>query len=514
MVVMASELDALPHHPEDLRQYCLQLLAALQEKDGIIEKLSHQLELFRRYLYGRRSEKLDPAQLMLEFASWVKALNETTLATAAPAAAPSPTADARRQRGHGRTPLPALLPRERVEHALPAETACGTCGRELVKIGEETSEQLDYKPASLFVIEHVRFKYACQACEGNVVTTPMPAQPIDKGRPGPGLLAQVVTAKFTDHLPLNRQAEIFARHGVELSRQTLCDWVGAAADLLVPVYRDLTASVLSSKVVHTDDTPVPVLDPDRRATREGHLWVYVGDQSPADLVYDFTPTRTRAGPAAFLGDFRGYLQADAYGGYHALYATGRIVEVGCWAHARRYFWDAKGADAARALLALGFIRELYRVETDARELAADERRTVRQERARPILERFKQWLDEQADVVLPRSPIGEAVIYSRNQWAALTRYVDDGDLAIDNNVSERALRKVVVGRANWLFCGSDEGGRRAAILYSIVATCKEHGLDPWAYLSDVLARIPTHPDHRRAELLPRNWKAARASIRQ
>jgi transposase len=509
---MAGDLAALPEHPDDLRQYCLQLLAALHEKDHVIDKLSHQLELFRRYLYGRRSEKLDPGQLLLEFASWAKAMNETTGAPAAPAEAPPP---ARPRRGHGRAPLPALLPRQRVEHTLPeAECACRTCGDPLVKIGEETSEQLDYTPASLFVIEHVRFKYACRACEGHVVAATMPAQPIDKGRPGPGLLAQVITAKFTDHLPLNRQTEIFARHGVELSRQTLCDWIGAGADLLGPLYRDLTVSVLSSKVVHTDDTPVPVLDREGRPTREGRLWVYVSDHTPADLVYDYTPTRSRAGPAAFLGDFRGYLQADAYAGYDALYATGRVVEVGCWAHARRYFWEAKGADTARALRALGVIRELYAVETDARALAPDARRAQRQDRARPILDRFKAWLDEQADLVLPKSPIGAAVNYARRLWPALTRYVDDGDLAIDNNVSERALRKVVVGRANWLFCGNDEGGRRAAILYSLVATCKEHGLDPWAYLSDVLARIPTHPDRRRAELLPRHWKAARATLPQ
>jgi transposase len=507
---MAADPDALPQHPDDLRQYCLQLLAALHEKDHVIEKLSHQLELFRRYLYGRRSETLDPAQLLLEFASWAKAMNEAPPADTAPDPTPPPAAHPRR--GHGRKHLPALLPRRRVEHTLP-ETACTcqTCGGALVKIGEETSEQLDYQPASLFVVEHVRFKYACQACEGNVVTSAMPAQPIDKGRPGAGLLAQVVTAKYADHLPLNRQAEIFARHGVELSRQTLCDWIGAAADLLGPVYDDLVTSVLASKVLHTDDTPVPVLDPERRTTREGRLWVYVGDQSPADIVYDYTPNRTRAGPAAFLGDFRGYLQADAYGGYDALYATGRVVEVGCWAHARRYFWDAKGADAGRALRALAFIRDLYAVESDARSLDGDARRRLREERARPVLARFRQWLDEQADVVVPKSPIGEAVTYARKQWTALTRYLDDGDLAIDNNVSERALRKIVVGRGNWLFCGSDEGGRRAAILYSLVATCKEHGIDPWAYLADVLARIPTHPDRQRAELLPRSWKAARAS---
>ena len=261
--------------------------------------------------------------------------------------------------------MPALLPRRRVEHALPEERCtCTACGTRLVKIGEETSEQLDYQPASLFVTEHVRFTYACQACEGTVVTAERPAAPIEKGRPGPGLLAQVVTAKYADHLPLNRQAEIFARHGVALARQTLCDWVAAAADLLAPLYEDLKATVLTSKVLHTDDTVVPVLDRDRTDTREGRLWVYVGDGRPADLVYDYTADRTRAGPIAFLGDFRGYLQADAYAGYDAVYATGRVVEVACWAHARRYFFDAKASDPARALPALGFIQQLYAVERE------------------------------------------------------------------------------------------------------------------------------------------------------
>ncbi len=506
---MAADANALPHHPDDLRQFCLQLLTEVHDQQQVIAKLSHELELFRRYLYGRRSEKLDPGQLLLEFASWVQALNKppAPATEAAPASNPAPA-----RRGHGRTPLPAFLPRQRVEHPLPeTQCTCAACGAPLARIGEETSEQLDYTPASLFITEHVRVKYACPTCEGNVVTSALPAQPIDKGRPGPGLLAQVVTAKFADHLPLNRQSEIFARQGVHLSRQTLCDWVADVAELLVPLYRDLTASVLGGKVVHTDDTPVPVLDAQRRATRDGRLWVYVGDQSPADIVYDYTPTRSRAGPLAVLGDFRGYLQADAYAGYDALYATGRVIEVGCMAHARRYFWEAKAADAARALPALGFIQQLYRVEAEAKALGAAARRELREAQARPILERFKGWLDEQADRVLPKSPIGDAVGYARGQWTALTRYLDDGDLAIDNNASERALRRIAVGRKNWLFCGSDEGGRRAAILYSLVATCKEHRLDPWAYLTDVLARISTHPDRRRAELLPRHWKVAQAT---
>jgi hypothetical protein len=328
------------------------------------------------------------------------------------------------------------------------------------------------------------------------------------------LLAQVITAKYADHLPLNRQVDIFARHGVALARQTLCDWVAEAAELLAPIYRDLQASVLASKVVHTDDTPVPVQDHERTRTRDGRLWVYVGDGHPADIVYDYTPTRNRAGPMEFLGAFRGYLQADAYAGYDTLYATGRVVEVGCWAHARRYFWDAKESDAARALPALGFIQQLYAVEAEAKALAAGARRVLREERSQPVLARFKRWLDEQAHLVLPKSPIGEAVSYARGQWTALTRYLEDGELSIDNNVSERALRRVVTGRKNWLFCGSDAGGTRAAILYSVVATCKEHGIDPWSYLRDVLERIPTHPNRRRAELLPRNWKAARAGTPQ
>jgi hypothetical protein len=240
--------------------------------------------------------------------------------------------------------------------------------------------------------------------------------------------------------------------------------------------------------------------------------VYVGDGHPATIVYDYTPTRSRGGPVAFLGDFRGYLQADAYAGYDALYATGRVVEVGCWAHARRYFWEAKATDPARALPALGFIQQLYRVEADAKALDAEARRVRRHEQAAPVLTRVKVWLDEQVHAVLPKSPIGEAITYARAQWTALTRYLEDGVLAIDNNASERALRRVVIGRKNWLFCGRDSGGTRAAILYSLVATCKEHGLDPWAYLRDVLERIPTHPNPRRADLLPANWKATHALL--
>jgi transposase len=314
---------ALPDHPDDLRQYCMQLLAELQHQTQLIEKLTHELALFRRYLYGRRSERLllDPTQLLLEFTTWLKAQNEAAPLPADATRAPEapPPASPRPRPGHRRNPLPAFLPRRRVEHTLPDEQCtCRACGARLVKIGEETSEQLDYQPASRLVTEHVRFKYACQACEGHVATSALPAQPIDKGRPGPGLLAQVITAKYADHVPLHRQVDIFARHGVALARQTLCDWVAEGAGLLEPVYHDLKAHVLASKVVQTDDTTVPVQDRARTTTRDGRLWVDVGDTQPATIVYDYTPTRSRAGPSAFLGDFRGYLQADAYAGYDAL----------------------------------------------------------------------------------------------------------------------------------------------------------------------------------------------------
>ena len=265
--------------------------------------------------------------------------------------------------------------------------------------------------------------------------------------------------------------------------------------------------MLTSKVIHTDDTVVPGAGSDRTETREGRLWVYVGDGRPADLVYDYTADRTRAGPIAFLGDFRGYLQADAYAGYDAVYATGRVVEVACWAHARRYFFDAKASDPARALPALGFIQQLYAVEREVKGADAETRRARRAEQATPVLTRFRQWLDAQADVVLPKSPIGEAVGYARAQWTALTRYREDGDLAIDNNVSERALRRVWAGTTGRSVAATPGAGGPPSSTASWRPA--SHGIDPWAYLRDVLDRIPTHPNRRRAELLPRQWKAAR-----
>jgi transposase len=509
---MALEPD-LPQDPRALQQLVIQLLATLQERDRQIGQLSSQLEALKRRLFGRRSEKMDPRQLMLELGAWLAA-QSAAAAEEAPAAAPvaESSEGSRTRPGHGRRRLPETLPRQRIEyHPLPEACTCRECAVPLKRIGEEVSEQLEYVPASFLVIEHARVQYACPQCQGNVVIGSLPVKPIDKGLPGPGLLAHVLTSKFADHLPLNRLEGIFARHGMELSRSTMCDWVAAAATSLEPVIGVMKGEVLASRKIHTDDTTVPVLDADRRSTRTGRLWVYLGDAEHPHVVFDYTPDRSRDGPMAFLRGYKGYLQADAYAGYNGVYAGQEVMEVACWAHARRKFFDAMPSDARRAQVALAHIRELYRIEKAARDLEAGPRQQLRVAEAKPVLETFKRWLAEQSACVLPKSPIGEAIGYARGQWQALQRYVDDGILDIDNNQAERALRRVAIGRKNWMFAGSDEGGRRAAIVYSVVASCAVLKINPYEYLRDVLARLPSAPPESLATLTPKSWKAALAT---
>jgi transposase len=344
-----------------------------------------------------------------------------------------------------------------VHDVAPAQRLCPGCGQERTAIGEEVSEQLDYQPASLFVVEHVRCKYACPHCQEHVTTAGKPAQPIDKGLPGPGLLAHVAVSKYLDHLPLHRLERIFSRHGVELSRSTLCDWMAAAARLLVPLAEQMRRRVLQSRVIHTDDTPVPVLDNTRDTTRQARVWVYLGDRDHPYTAYDYTPTHARDGPVQFLGEYRGYLQADAFAGYDGIYATGRVAEVACWAHARRKFYDARTADPERSHAALAWIRRLYDVEDQGKPLADAKRAALRQAESVPLLTAICQWLTEQRAAVLPKSPMGQAIGYALSNWPALCRYTEAGFLAIDNNASERALRGLAIGRKNWLFCGSDAG---------------------------------------------------------
>lgn len=412
----------------------------------------------------------------------------------------------------GRKPLPRHLKRERVEHDLPdGEKHCTRCDQDLRRIGEEVSERYEYLPAQMKVIEEACFTYAC-AC--TVKTAAKPAQPIEKSMAGASLLAQVIVSKWADHLPLHRQAKMFARHGIELPDQTLCGWMAQCAALLEPLYERLKRHVLSSKVVGTDDTPVKVLDRKLRQARKGRIWPYVGDRDHPSVVYDYTATRERAGPEAFLKSYRGYLQADAYVAYDSFFLKPErgMAEVGCWAHSRRHVYQALETDPSRMRTVLLLIAELYRVEKLARQrgLAGEDLRLLREQGARPVLEKLHAYLLEAREQLLPKSEAGQAVNYILKNWAALTRYVENPDLSIDNNHTERSLRGWAVGRGNWTFFGSDRGGRTAAVLRSFVASCELLKVDPFAWFHDVLSRIAEHPVTRLEELLPHRWAQAHA----
>ena len=512
------------HLPDDaaaLQQMVLRILAELQvttaqlnatsaelaAKERELQRVQHWLEQLLRQRYGQKRERVDENQLFL-FAAQIASTGQGP--PPEPKAAPSGPRPA--PPGHGRQPLPKSLQRRRVVYDVPeAERRCPECQGALKHIGEDIREELEYVPASLEVIEHACQKYACpKGCA--VVTAQKPAAPIEKGLAGPGLLAQVAVSKYGDHLPLNRQESIFARHGLELSRQTMCGWMADCAALVDPLYQWMKQRALRSKVVQTDDTPVPVLDPELPRTRTGRIWTYVGDAEHPYTVYDYTPSRSRDGPDEFLKDFRGYLQADAYSGYDHLYTEPDrgVTEVACMAHARRKFYEAQSSDIMRSMVVLAYIHLLYEVERQAREAQWDAaaRLALRQERAQPLLDDLKAYLERERLKVLPKSPIAQAIAYMLSNWEALVRYTEDGDLEIDNNAAERSLRGVAVGRRNWTFFGSDNGGHTAAVLSSLIATAKRHHIDPFAYLRHVFARISTHPQNRLEELLPDQWAAA------
>ncbi len=536
------EAAALPTDLASCHALIKELLDQLSSSHRKLTQMEHQLQQLLRRLYGRSSEKIDPRQLVL-FAELLKQMEAESPPAEVPQA-PMEAPAAARGKGHGRRRIPEDLPRERRLHDLLEEQKpCPCCGALREVIGQETSEQLDYVPAQLKVIEHVRLKYICKACEARaaeggpqIATAEKPLAPIEKGLAAPGLLAQVIVGKYCDHVPLNRLERIFRRHEIDLPRSTQWGWVFQCGQLLKPLTDLMAAEVRASRILHTDDTPVDVLDPPRGRTRQGRFWVYVGDAGHPYVVFDYTPNRSRDGPMEFLKDWgkdeRKYLQADAFGGYDGLYAGqagGQVIEVACWAHARRYFYNARKSDPAHSAQALGYIRLLYDVEREAKDLSAVERAAVRQERSAPILVEFRQWLGSllpggpagpggtycrgvaqgeawRRSLVLPKSPMGEAITYAFNQWAALCVYLLDGELDIDNNVSERALRRIAVGRNNWQFIGSDNGGATAAMMFSLIATCERHHVNPFEYLRDVLTRIASHASSRLAELLPPRWQ--------
>lgn len=518
---MSMDATSLPHDPDRLRALLLaeraqhattlatlaQIEATVSQQQRTIQQQEQTIARLLRKQYGPQQERIDPDQLMLFDTDELEALAEELAASKK-----EPPAPRTGKKGHGRRPLPRNLPRVQVLHELPeAERACPCCGEVRQEMGRETSEQLEYIPATLKVIEHVRVKYACRACEQEVTIAPKPPQPIDKGLPGPGLLAQTVLAKYGDHLPLYRQEDILLRHGVLIRRSTLCGWIAAAADLVQPLYELMCQLLLASRVIHTDDTSVKLLDGLLGHARTARFWAYVGDREHPYSVYDFTDSRQRDGPAKFLQGFSGYLQADAYGAYDGIYAGGQVIEVACWAHARRHWWEARTTDPRRAHHALGAIARLYQLESLLTNLSDDERQAARQEQAAPILTELREWLDEQRPAVLPKSPIGQAVTYTLNQWDALARYTENGSLAIDNNISERTVKIPAIGRKNWLFVASHEGGRRAAVLFSLVASCKANQVEPWAYLRDIFTRLPLLGDQPTPEsiaaFLPDRWLA-------
>ena len=425
-----------------------------------------------------------------------------------------------RKKKRGRRVIPDDIPVEVIQHELPeSERLCKIDGQVMPRIRWEESTQLDYVPATIRKIIHRRAVYACSAKhdQAKLMTAAKPPQPIEKGLPTAGLLAQVVVSKFGDHLPGYRQEDIFARHGINIRRSTIYGWLASVADLCQPLYALMKARVLDSKVIHTDDTQVKLIDHSIGSTRLARFWGYLGDNKNPYAVYDFTTTRERAGPQKFLTRFKGYLQADAYGGYDGIYSSSNdpdsgIVEVACWVHARRYWHKAREQDPTRAHHALAFISRLQEVERATRDCDAQVRQAKRNQHAAPLLAEFESWLDE--ETFLPKSLIGKAATYTRNQWAALNRYIEDGDLSFDNNFPERAMRPIAIGRKNWLFVGSQQAGQRAAVLTSLIASCKNNLVEPWAYLKDIFTRISHNPSTEQlSDILPDQWLTTNPSHR-
>ena len=488
----------LPENLESAHALIRELDEMLRQKATEVEQLKNRIDQLCRRLFGRSSEKVDPRQLRLAFEELEK--EESLEEPIVEVDNPPPT---RSRRGHARRRRFEDLPRERVINDL-AEKSCEDCQRDLVKIGEDVSEKLDYVPSSVVIRETVTPKYACPSCHDGVLRAPGLPQAIERGIAGPGLLAYVVTSKYADHLPLHRLERILRRQGVEISRSTMCDWVAAASEALEPIWDELRRQVVTSDLVQSDDTPVTVLDP-KVGQYRGYFWGYRNVRD-GTTVFDFTEGRSREGPNTFLAGFAGHLQTDAYSGYSELWSRPNIVAVGCWSHARRKVHESLTSDAKRSSRLLAQVRRLYDVEKATSALTVEERLAARQTQSRPILEEIAALCDVYREEVVPKSPLGEALGYMTNQWKSLVRYTEDGRIPIDNNPMERELRSIAIGRKNWLFAGSPEGGRRAAILFTIMACCRREKLDPFIYLRDVLVRVATHPASQVAELTPATWK--------
>jgi transposase len=504
--LIALKALILSQHQEILSQE-----EQLASRDSEIEQLKLLIAKLRRMQFGRKSEKLErqieQLELKLDELEAARAEIETS----------SPSHPAKEVRTKAvRRPLPAHLPREE-RKILPKQEACPECGGKLKPLGEDVSEILEWVPEHFRVIRQVRPKLACADCD-KIVQAEAPSRPIAGGLAGPGLLAHVLVSKYSDHLPLYRQSEIYARAGVDLERSTMAAWVGGTSQLLAPVVEALKRHVMAAQKLHADDTPVPVLAPGNGKTKIGRLWTYVRDDRPAGndvppaVWFAYTPDRKGEHPKEHLSTFTGTLQADAYSGYNPVYETGRVREAGCMAHVRRKFYDLVVAhNSPVATEALERIAQLYAIEKEIRGQLPEQRREVRTLRSRPLLDALKQWLEETLGKLSKKSDTAAAVRYALGQWKVLELYCDDGRLEIDNNSAERALRAVALGRKNYMFAGSDAGGERAAAIYSLIGTAKLNGINPETYLRDVLSRIPDHPINRIEELLPWNLQSKSAT---
>jgi len=541
---MAKAIDSLPDDVETLKAM---LLAALTESAAaraesvaaelkarnaeaemhalalLIEKMKFTIAKLRHEKFGQSSERsafIEQLELRLADLEEAAAESETTARIAASSAARSSaasemkiTVQAFERRKPARRPLPDHLPRERVVE--PAPSACGCCGgTNLRKIGEDVTETLEVIPRQWKVIQHVREKFSCRACE-KITQPPAPSHPIARGRAGPHLLAQVLFGKYGLHLPLNRQSTAFAREGIELDVSTLADWVGASAATLKPLVEAIQTHVFAAERIHADDTPVPVLA--KGKTRTGRLWTYVRDDrpfagpDPPAALFFYSRDRSGAHPQQHLASYAGLMQADAYAGFNRLYESARkpapIIEAACWAHGRRKFVDlARLAKAPIAIEAVGRIDALFAIEREINGVPPQYRLAVRAERSAPLLLQLESWLRQQRAKLSSKSETAKAIDYSLKRWTAFTRFLDDGRLCMSNNAVEREIRAVAMGRHNWTFAGSDEGGRRAAAIYTLINTAKLNGVDPQAWLADVLARLPDHPAKRIADLFPWNWR--------
>jgi transposase len=515
---MVAALESLQHlNAEQLRELSAELIAKIAQQSQMIaaqgsdilyrqakiDKLTHELATLKRWKFGRSSEQLNGTQISLieETIEADIAAIEQELQNLAPI---SKTETKPRQQPK-RAALPAGLPRVDIHHE-PDSNTCG-CGCQLKRIGQDVSEKLDYTPGVFTVEQHIRGKWACANCE-TLIQAPVPAQIIDKGIPTAGLLAQVLVAKYSDHLPLYRQERIFERAGVALPRSTLAQWVGICGVQLQPLVDALKTEILRHAVLHADETPVQMLKPGNKKTHRAYLWAYAPGafENLKAVVFDFCESRAGEHARTFLGSWKGGLVCDDYAGYKAGFVSG-ITEVGCMAHSRRKFFDLHVAAKSQiAGQACTYISQLYEVERDARHLNAAERLQIRQDKSKPLADAFKEWMLLQRQKITDGSATAKAIDYSLKRWTALTQFLDDGQLPIDNNWIENQIRPIAIGRNNWLFAGSLRAGQRAAAVMSLIQSAKLNGHDPYAYLKDVLARLPTHKNSLIEELLPHRWQ--------